>query len=95
MLARASERRGTHHYGMELREGEEEKAERRLGEELVRLGWSEQDLGERLKTDPKKARLARCLRRETTLTMAWIARRRRMGSVHTLKNTLRLANSRD
>ena len=29
------------------------------------------------------------------MTLAWIAGRLQMGSVNTLKNTLRLANSRD
>lgn len=90
-----SERRGAHHYGAELQEEAEAKAERWVQQVLARLGWSEQDLAEQAYTDPKKAPLARRLRRETTMTMAWIARRLRMGSINTLKNTLRLANSRD
>ena len=89
------ERRGAHHYGVELEEGEEEKAERLVRQELARQKWSEEYLAGRPKTDLKKAQVARLLRRETTMTLAWIARRLQMGSVNTLKNTLRLANSRD
>ena len=86
---------GAHHYGAELQEGEEEKAERVVQEELARQGWSEQDLGEWAKTDHRKARLERRLRAETTMTLVWVAHRLQMGSVNTLKNTLRLANGRD
>ncbi len=95
LLQQASEQRGAHHYGAELKEGEEERAERLVREELARRKWSEKDLGRRPKTDPNKARIALRLRKVTTMTMAWIARRLAMGSVNTLKNTLRLANSRD
>lgn len=95
LRAQVSERRGAHHYGAELQEGEEEKAERLVREELARQPWTESDLAEKPKTDRLKARLALRLRRETTMTLAWIARRLKMGSVNTLKNTLRLANSRD
>jgi len=95
LLAQVSERRGAHHYGTELQEGEEEKAERLVSEELARRKWTEEELGEKPKTDRQKARIAWRLRRETTMTMAWIARRLQMGSVNTLKNTLRLADSRD
>ena len=47
------------------------------------------------KTDWQTARLALRSRRETTMTVAWIAQRLHMGSVNTRKNTLRLADSRD
>jgi putative transposase len=95
LLAQVSERRGAHHYGAELQEGEEDKAERMVREELARQRWSELDLAEQPKTDRRKARIARRLRQETTMTLGWIAQRLRMGSVNTLKNTLRLSNSRD
>ena len=39
LLAQLSERRGAHHYGAELREGEEEKAERLVREELACKGF--------------------------------------------------------
>jgi hypothetical protein len=95
LLAQVSERRGAHHYGAELHEGEEAKAERLVQEEMARRKWGEKDLAEKAKTDRGKAGIALRLRRETTMTLAWIAGRLRMGSVNTLKNTLRLADSRD
>ncbi len=95
LLVQVSERRGAHHYGPELQEGEEAKAERLVQEELARRKWSEEDLAGKPKTDRKKAGIALRLRRETTMTLAWIAGRLRMGSVNTLKNTLRLVDSRD
>ena len=78
-----------------MQEGEEEKAERLVREELARRKWTNAELGEKPKTDRQKARIAGRLQEETTMTMAWIARRLQMGSVNTLKNTLRLADSRD
>jgi hypothetical protein len=78
-----------------LQEGEEAKAERLVNEELARRKWSEEDLAGKPKTDREKVQIARRLRRETTMRLAWIAGRLHMGSVNTLKNTLRLANSRD
>ena len=95
LLAQVSKRRGAHHYGAELQEGEEEKAERLVRGELARRRWLEKELEEKPKTDLQKARIARRLRQETTMTLAWIAHRLQMGSVNTLKNTLRLTNSRD
>ena len=64
-------------------------------EELTRRKWAEEDLAGKPKTDQRKALIALRLRRETAMTLAWIAQRLCMGSVNTLKNTLRLANSRD
>jgi hypothetical protein len=95
LLAQVSQRRGKHHYGAELQEGDEEKAERLVQVELARRSWSGKALAERPKTDRRKARIALRLREETTMTMEWIALRLKMGSVNTLKNTLRLTNSRD
>jgi putative transposase len=95
LLAQVSERRGAHHYGTELREAREDKAQRLVTEELARLRWTEQELAERGKSDRRKVKIALRLRKETTMTLAWITQRLQMGSVNTLKNTLRLANSRD
>ena len=95
LLAQVNERRGAHHYGAELQEGEEEKAERLVKEELARRKWSEKELAAKPKTDRHKVRIALRLRRDTTMTLAWVARRLQMGSVNTLKNTLQLANSPD
>ena len=62
---------------------------------LPRHEPGQEELATKPKTDRRKTRIAVRLRRETTLTLAWIARRLQMGSVNTLKNTLRLAKSRD
>lgn len=49
-------------------------------EELQALGWGAQDLQGRRKSDPQKVRIAARLRRETTMTLEWIADRLRMGA---------------
>jgi hypothetical protein len=51
--------------------------------EPVRRGWclgSEAELVERRKSDPAKLALAARLRRETTLTVGWIAQRLHLGT---------------
>jgi REP element-mobilizing transposase RayT len=93
LLEQVEESQGGHHYGAELREGDEAKAERLVREGLAVLGWKEKDLGQRAKTDPEKVGLARRLRKETTMTMKWITERLQAGSVNTLRNSL--GNSRD
>ena len=51
-----------------------------MAEELGRLGWNEAQLRERRKSDPAKLALAARLRRETTLTVGWIASRLHLGT---------------
>ena len=89
LLAQASERVGAQHYGAERQESGEAKAERLVREELGKLGWEEADLAERRKGDPGKVRIARRLRQETTMTLAWIARRLQMGVWTHVSNLLR------
>lgn len=60
-----------------------------MQEELQNLGWTETDLTQRRKGDPGKVRIARRLRQETTMTLAWIARRLRMGVWTHVSNLLR------
>ena len=91
LLAQASERVGAQHYGAERQESGEAKAERLVREELGKLGWEEADLAERRKGDPGKVRIARRLRQETTMTLAWIARRLQMGVWTHVSNLLRAA----
>jgi hypothetical protein len=62
LLAQMSERRGAEHYGPEIRESAEEKAERLVGGEFKRLGWREAELGQWRKGDPEKLRIALRLR---------------------------------
>jgi REP element-mobilizing transposase RayT len=79
LLAKASERVGAQHHATQRQETEEAKAERLVREELATLGWNEGELARRRKGDPEKVRIARRLRQETTMTLAWIARRLGMG----------------
>jgi putative transposase len=88
LLARAVEQVGPQHYGAERQASGEAKAERLVHQELAKLGWSETDLTERRKGDPGKVRIARRLRHETTMTLAWIARRLHMGAWTHVSNLL-------
>ena len=89
LLAQMSEKAGESHYGEELRESAEAKAERIVAGEMERLGWNEEELKRRRKGDRGKARLARRLRHETMVSMWWIAERLRMGSVSMVAHCLR------
>jgi putative transposase len=80
MLGRIEGRLGEHHAGELRRESAEVRAERIIGEELERLGWTAVDLAQRHKTDPGKVSIGARLRRETTLPMRWIADRLQMGT---------------
>ena len=71
---------GAEHYGEERQETAQAKAERVLGQELKKLRWQERHLEQTRKGDWKKVRIARRLRCETTMTLAWIAQRLRMGT---------------
>jgi hypothetical protein len=65
----------------------------RSHEELQRLKWSATDLKGRRKRDPEKIRIARRLRRETTMTLEWIANRLCMGAPTHLASLLHRLNS--
>jgi hypothetical protein len=57
-------------------------------EGLRKLGWTEAELAKRPKRDRVKLKLAVQLRRETTMTLKWIAGRLRMGTRASLSNLL-------
>lgn len=59
-----------------------------LAEELARLGWNAAELMRRRKTDPAKVAIAQRLRRETPLSLRWIAAVLYMGSPYTVRNAL-------
>jgi hypothetical protein len=80
MLAMMSGKLGENHSGELRRESAAAKAERIILEELERLGWQEQDLVNRRKSAPEKLALAARLRRETTLSIKWIAARVHLGT---------------
>jgi len=58
LLAQMSEQHGPEHYGTEMRESAEQKAERIVAEELRKLGWPESQLGSRRKDDPDELKIA-------------------------------------
>ncbi|MDR3575459.1 MAG: hypothetical protein P4L50_16485, partial [Anaerolineaceae bacterium] len=91
LLEQMGERRGANHYGEEVRETDVAKAERIVVEELRRRGWSEAELGERAKG---KVAMAARLRRETTMTLKWVAERLAMGSWSNVSNRLAAARKK-
>ena len=68
------------YYGEIVHEAAEAQAQRLVKEGLRRMKWKEKDLQERRKGDARKVRLACELRAKTTLPLAWIAERLKMGS---------------
>jgi hypothetical protein len=69
------------HHSCELGcETPEAKAERIIGQELSRLGWSRAELAARRKSDLGKLALAARLRQETTLSIKGIAARVHLGT---------------
>ena len=80
LLEQVNQLAGPRDAGEEVRLAAEAKAEGIVQAELKRLGWEEKELEERRKGDPAKVRVAARLRRETTMTLAWIAERLRMGT---------------
>lgn len=80
LLEQMSARVGADHYGAVRAENQEAKAERIIQEEMKRWGCREEDLESMAKGDKGKVALAEKLRRETTMTVAWIAGRLHMGT---------------
>lgn len=89
LLAQMHENFGANHGGEEREESCEARAERLLASELQRLGWTKEQLTQRRKGDAHKVRVARRLREETTMTLAWIADQLAMGSASTVAQSLR------
>jgi hypothetical protein len=79
LLAQVSQMAAPKGGGEEVRQSALAKAQRIAQEELDALGWAAQDLQGRRKSDPQKVRIASRLRRETTMTLEWIAGRLCMG----------------
>lgn len=80
LLDQIAEQRGDWHYGQELQESDEARAQRLIAQELKSQGWAAADLEKRRKGDPFKLHIAARLRAETVMTMNWIAQRLYMGS---------------
>jgi hypothetical protein len=79
---------GASHYGVELQEAAEEKANRIVAEELNVAKWTENQLQALRKGEPGKIRIASRLRSETTMTLQWIAARLHMGTKTHLSHLL-------
>ena len=74
------QQKGKWHYGEELRESAEAKAERLVGEALRVDGVAEDELKTWRKGHPYKMNLARRLRAGTTVSVGWVAERLHMGT---------------
>lgn len=80
LLVQIGKLAGPLHIGEDISQSVQAKAERIVQEELLALKWAEQELVVRRKGDPRKVRIAARLRRETTVTLLWIATRLHMGA---------------
>lgn len=89
LLEMIGEEQGKQHHGEELRESEEQKAQRLIVQLLEKEGWTEDELKRRRKGDVKKARMAARLRSETTVTWEWLTERLGMGHWRTAANAVR------
>ena len=87
LLEQMHEAKGDH-YGEELREADTEHAEGLVEAELRRRRWTESQLTSRRKGDAGKVQIAWRLRRETTMTLRWIAHRLQMGTWTYVANCL-------
>ena len=88
MLGLMEGKLGENHSGELHRETAEQKASRIISEEMSRLGWKETDLVSRLKNHPDKLVIATRVRKETTLSIRWIAARLQMGTYKSVKSML-------
>ncbi len=95
LLAGTHERLGDRHSREFRAESGEHRAERIMAEELARRGWTAEQLSQRSKGDREKVLIAMRIRRETTVTLRWIADHLGMGSPGNVSNRLwNLARSR-
>ena len=80
MLNHIERQRGKWHYGSELWESAQAKAEHLIAEALRSEGVPDEQLGRWRKGHPFKIELAAKLRTQTTVTLDWIAQRLQMGT---------------
>ena len=85
---------GAGHYGEERHETVEQKAERIVTEELKRHGWKGSELALQPKGHEVKIAIVKRSRKETTMTLKWIAQRLQMGSWTYVFNLLASEKSR-
>jgi REP element-mobilizing transposase RayT len=94
LLEQLNPQHGAEHYGDDRHETTVARAERIVREELQRLDWEERTMAETRKGDPLKLAIALRLRRETTMTLTWIADRLHMGTRTHLAHLLYWHNRR-
>ena len=94
LLAQVGELASPKLAGEEIRQSALAKAQRIDQDELGALGWSGQDLQGRRKSDPQKVRIAARLRRETTMTLDWIAACLCMGAATHVASLLQRLNQK-
>jgi REP element-mobilizing transposase RayT len=80
LLEQVSRKSTEQHGGPERIEAVEQKAERIVREELRKLGWTARELRKARKGASEKVAIALRLRRETTISLKWMAGRLQMGS---------------
>ena len=95
LLAAAAGSLHATHYGSERREAQTNQALGLLREELQRLGWDAEALPRAAKGDQRKIRLAARIRRETTMSLKWIAEHLAMGSWTQVSNLLAAERKRE
>jgi REP element-mobilizing transposase RayT len=80
LLAQVTHQIGPNHYGRERSESDEQKAVRLLSEALAELGISLTQMQACAGCNGPKLELARRLRRETTMSLRWVAQELGIGS---------------
>jgi hypothetical protein len=75
-------------YRVERPGSKQGRAQGVVTKELNRIGWSEVELRNRRKRDKKMVRLAARLRKETSMSLKWIAQWLEMGSWTYVSNLL-------
>jgi len=75
-------------HGVVPRSAQELRGRQIIAEELAGRGWTSADLARTRKADPAKVAIARRLRRETVLSLRWMAGELLAGSSNTLRNAL-------
>ena len=83
------------HDGSQRREVQANKALGLLREEMRRLGWNAEALRRAAQGDARKVRLATRIRRETTMSLKWIAEHLAMGSWTQVSNLLAAERKRE
>jgi hypothetical protein len=91
LLAQVAEAARPWHEDPEVRESSLAKAERVVEEELRRMGWTPPHLEALRKGNLRKVAIVQRLRRETTVSLAWIAKGLRMGAPNHLACLLQRA----